>query len=122
MNESKLKLVRRQRRKARVRRKLFGTPERPRMTVFRSLRNISVQLIDDIAGQTLCSAGTQDKSLAGQVKQGGNRAAAMVIGELLAERARMKGIRKVAFDRSGYKFHGRIKALAESARQAGLAF
>lgn len=122
MNESKLKLVRRHRRKGRVRRKLFGTPERPRMTVFRSLRNISVQLIDDVGGQTLCSAGTLDKSLAGQIKYGGNCAAAAVVGELLAERARMKGIRKAAFDRAGYKFHGRVKALAESARRAGLDF
>jgi large subunit ribosomal protein L18 len=81
-----------------------------------------VQLIDDIAGRTLCAASSRDKSLAGQLKHGGNAAAAKVVGHLLGERARMQGIRKAAFDRNGYKYHGRVKALAEAARETGLAF
>lgn len=122
MTGSTLKLVRRERRKLRVRRKVLGTPDRPRLSVFRSLKNITAQLIDDVAGQTLCAASTLSKEVAGQVKKGGNKAAASAVGLILAERARMKGIRKVAFDRSGYRYHGRVKALAEAARKAGLEF
>ena len=122
VKESQIKGLRRERRKRRVRGKLFGTPERPRLSVFRSLKHISVQLIDDIIGRTLCAASSADKSLADKLKHGGNCAAAKVVGQLLAERARMHGIRKVAFDRNGYKYHGRIKALAEAARATGLAF
>jgi large subunit ribosomal protein L18 len=122
MTGSTLKLIRRERRKLRVRRKVLGTPDRPRLSVFRSLKNISAQLIDDVAGQTLCAASTLGKEMAGQVKKGGNKAAASAVGLILAERARMKGIRKIAFDRSGYRYHGRVKALAEAARKAGLEF
>jgi large subunit ribosomal protein L18 len=122
MKVTKLKLVRRERRKLRVRRSVFGTPERPRLTVFRSLKNISAQIIDDVAGRTLCSASSLNKAVAEQLKTGGNKAAATSIGQILAERARMQGIRKIAFDRSGYRYHGRIKALAEAARKAGLEF
>ena len=122
MKATVLKLVRRERRKLRVRRKVFGTPDRPRMSIFRSLKNISAQLIDDERGRTVCSASSLNKDVAEQVKKGGNKAAATVIGQILAERARMQGIRKVAFDRSGYRYHGRIKALAEAARKAGLEF
>ncbi len=122
MKASVLKLVRRERRKRRVRRRVMGTPERPRLSVFRSLKNISVQLIDDVAGRTLCAASTLNKEVAGQVKKSGNKEAAAAVGLILAERARMHGIRKVAFDRSGYRYHGRLKALAEAARKAGLEF
>jgi large subunit ribosomal protein L18 len=116
------KIVRRERRKLRVRRNVFGTPERPRLNVTRSHKNISAQIIDDIAGRTLCAASTLQKDVAEQVKYGGNCKAAAAIGQLLAERARMQGIRKIAFDRSGLMYHGRIKALAEAARKAGLEF
>lgn len=122
MNQQQKKAVRHERRKRRVRGSIFGTPERPRLSVHRSLKNISVQIIDDIAGKTLCSATTQAKDVVSSVKYGGNKAAAEHIGQLLAERARMQGIRKVAFDRNGLKYHGRIKALADAARKAGLEF
>jgi large subunit ribosomal protein L18 len=122
MKATVLKLVRRERRKLRVRRKVFGTPERPRLSIFRSLKNISAQLIDDERGRTVCSASSLSKAVADQLKKGGNKAAATVIGQILAERARMQGIRKVALDRSGYRYHGRVQALAEAARKAGLEF
>ncbi len=122
MNERKRKTARHLQRKRRVRGSIFGTPERPRLTVYRSLKNISVQIIDDIAGKTLCSATTLAEDVAAGVKYGGNKAAAEHVGRLLAERARMQGIRKVAFDRNGLRYHGRIKALADSARKAGLEF
>lgn len=122
MDPRELKLVRQGRRRRRVRRKVFGTPQRPRLSVFRSLKNISAQLIDDISGQTLCSAGTNTKSLAGASKNGGNCDAARVVGRLLGERARMQGIRQVAFDRNRYRYHGRVKSLADAARKTGLEF
>jgi large subunit ribosomal protein L18 len=122
MNAKELKRVRLERRRHRVRRRVFGTPQRPRLTVFRSLNNISAQLIDDVAGRTLCSASTNSKSLGEPLKSGGNCKAAEVVGRLLAERARMQGIREVAFDRNGRRYHGRIKALAEAARKTGLVF
>lgn len=122
MDPRELKLVRQGRRRRRVRRKVFGTPQRPRLSVFRSLKNISAQLIDDISGQTLCSAGTNTKSLAGASKNGGNCDAAQAVGRLLGERARMQGIRQVAFDRNRYRYHGRVKSLADAARKTGLEF
>jgi large subunit ribosomal protein L18 len=122
MKEQKRKKVRLTRRRRRVRRHVFGTSERPRLSVSRSHKNISVQLIDDIAGRTLCSAGTRSKAAAEVIRYGGNCEAAAKIGQLLAERAVMQGIRKVAFDRNGLRYHGRVKALAESARKAGLEF
>lgn len=122
MNARALKKTRLVRRKLRVRRRVFGTAERPRLSVSRSHRNISAQLIDDVSGRTLCYAGTQSKSLAGQIKNGGNCAAAEIVGRHLAEQARMHGIKKAAFDRNGRRFHGRVKALAESARKTGLEF
>ena len=121
MKEQKRKIARR-RRSLHVRHKVFGTPDRPRLCVYRSHRNIEAQLIDDMAGRTLCSAGTNTKSLAGEIKYGGNCPAAEKVGHVLAERARMKGIRKVAFDRNGMKFHGRVRALADAARKSGLDF
>ena len=103
----------------RIRRKLRGTAERPRLAVFRSVAHIYAQLIDDNAGATLASASTVDK---GGKTNGGNVAAAKAIGKLVAERAKEKGIKLVVFDRGGYQYHGRIKALADAARTAGLEF
>lgn len=103
----------------RIRRKLEGTPERPRLAVFRSVAHIYAQIIDDAAGKTLVSASSVDKG--GKIS-GGNVAAAKTIGKLVADRAKEKGIVKVVFDRGGYQYHGRVKALAEAAREAGLEF
>jgi len=103
----------------RIRRKLRGTAERPRLAVFRSVAHIYAQVIDDSAGATLVSASTVDK---GGKTNGGNVAAAKAIGKLVAERAKEKGIKSVVFDRGGYQYHGRIKALADAARTAGLEF
>jgi large subunit ribosomal protein L18 len=110
------------RRKRHVRKTVSGTTGRPRLTVFRSHQNIYAQIIDDSAGQTLVAASSQDKSMREQVPYGGNAKAAQSVGAALAERAIQKGIKKVVFDRNGYPFHGRIKALAEAARKAGLEF
>lgn len=122
MKIQKLKRVRQERRQARARARILGTPDRPRLAVSRSLKNISAQIIDDMTGKTLCSASTLNKSLREQLKYGGNRKAAEVVGQALAERARMHGIKKVAFDRGGRKYHGRIRALADAARKTGLEF
>jgi large subunit ribosomal protein L18 len=103
----------------RIRRKLRGTAERPRLAVFRSVAHIYAQVIDDNAGATLASASTVDK---GGKTNGGNVAAATAIGKLVADRAKEKGIQRVVFDRGGYQYHGRIKALADAARTAGLEF
>ena len=103
----------------RVRSKVSGTPERPRLNVFRSEKNIYAQIIDDVAGNTLVSASTVEKSFEGN---GSNCDAAKKIGSVLAERALQKGIEEVVFDRGGYIYHGRVKALAEGAREGGLKF
>ena len=103
----------------RIRHKVHGTAARPRLAVFRSLTNIYVQVIDDTQGNTLVSASTIEK---GKLSKGGDMAAAKTIGKLVAERAREKGIQKVVFDRGGYIYHGRVKALADAAREAGLEF
>ena len=103
----------------RIRRKLRGTAERPRLAVFRSLAHIYAQVVDDGQSKTLASASSVDK---GAKIKGGNLAAAKTIGTLVAERAREKGIKAVVFDRGGYLYHGRVKALAEAARAAGLEF
>jgi len=117
------KIVRRLRRKRHVRKSVSGTPERPRLTVFRSHSNIYAQIIDDIAGQTLVAASTLEKSVAESLaKGGGNKAAAAVVGKSLAEKAVTKGIKKVVFDRNGYPYHGRIRELADAARKGGLEF
>ncbi len=108
----------RQRIHARIRRKMQGTAERPRLNVYRSLNQIYTQLIDDQAGTTLVAA----SSVTAKLKTGGNVAAAREVGKLIAEKAREKGIKKVVFDRGGYLYHGRIKALADAAREAGLDF
>ena len=110
-----------ERRHLRLRRKLEGSPERPRLCVFRSLKHIYAQVIDDVSGRTLVAAGTQDEPL-GTLKSKGSCAAAAKVGELVASKAREAGIKAVCFDRGGCKYHGRIKALAEAARKAGLKF
>jgi len=110
------------RRKHVIRKRVAGSPDRPRLTVFRSLQNIYAQIIDDQRGETLCEASTRNKELQGAVKYGGNVAAAKVVGKTLAERALAKKIVAVCFDRNGYRYHGRIKALADAAREAGLKF
>ena len=103
----------------RVRAKISGTPERPRLCVYRSANNISVQVIDDVAGITLVSASTLEKGFEGN---GGNKEAAKKVGETIAKRAMDKGINEVVFDRGGYVYHGRVKELADGAREAGLKF
>ena len=112
----------RQRVHLRVRTRLAGTPERPRLCVYRSLNHIYAQVIDDRTGRTLAAASSLDKETRKQMKGGSNVAAAKIIGKAIAERARAAGIEQVAFDRGGYKYHGRIQALAEAAREAGLKF
>ncbi|MBO7669134.1 MAG: 50S ribosomal protein L18 [Oscillospiraceae bacterium] len=109
----------RMKRHSRVRSKISGTPERPRLSVFRSENNIYAQIIDDVAGSTLVSASTVEKGFEGN---GGNVEAAKKIGALVAERALKKGIEEVVFDRGGYIYHGRVQALADGAREAGLKF
>jgi large subunit ribosomal protein L18 len=108
----------RQRIHTRIRRRVKGTTERPRLAVFRSVKHIYAQLIDDTQGQTIAAAGSLEKSAG----NGGNVAGAKAIGKLVAERAQEKGIKSVVFDRGGYHYHGRVKALAEAAREAGLLF
>jgi len=110
------------RRHNRLRTKVVGTPERPRLNVFRSLNNIYAQVVDDRSRQTLVAASTIDKELKTKVKTGGNVESARLVGELIAKRAKDKGIQKVVFDRGGYQYHGRVKSLAEAAREAGLEF
>ncbi|MCY6354705.1 50S ribosomal protein L18 [Clostridium sp. ZS2-4] len=107
-------------RHSRVRNKISGTSERPRLAVYRSEKNIYAQIIDDVAGRTLVSTSTLDKDFAGKV--GSNKEAAKVVGELIAKKAVENGIEEVVFDRGGYVYHGRIKELAEGAREAGLRF
>jgi large subunit ribosomal protein L18 len=118
-NESALK---RARRKKSIRKKLSGTAARPRLTVFRSAQHIYAQVIDDVAGTTLVSASTVEPAFIEKGDFGGNIAAAKTIGTLLATRAKEAGVEAVVFDRNGYLFHGRVKALADSAREAGLRF
>lgn len=117
----KKKMTGRERRKIRVRKKVSGTAERPRMSVFRSLNHISVQIVDDAVGKTLACASTYEKSFSAS-GHSGNRAAAKKVGETIGERAKAKSIEKVVFDRNGYLYHGCIKELADAARQKGLKF
>ncbi len=106
----------------RVRKRVFGTADRPRLTVYRSLKNVYVQLVDDAAGRTMVATSTLDKALRSKVDYGGNKAAAEAVGARLAELAKEKGVTQVTFDRNGYRYHGRVKALADSARKGGLSF
>lgn len=122
MERLKLKAVRRTRRKARVRKGVFGTPERPRLTVSRTLKHVYAQLVDDTSGQTLVAVSSLSKAIRGEIGYGGNKAAAEKVGTALAAAAKEKGIQAVAFDRNGYRYHGRLKALADAARKGGLSF
>jgi large subunit ribosomal protein L18 len=119
MDQQKAKKVRQLRRRHHVRNRIVGTPERPRLSVFRSSKHIYAQLIDDLAGTTLAAVGTAAKAAEAY---GGNIKAATVVGRKIAEAAKAKGITKVAFDRGHYRYHGRVKALADAAREGGLQF
>ncbi|MCX7883964.1 MAG: 50S ribosomal protein L18 [Caloramator sp.] len=112
----------REKRHLRVRKKVYGTNERPRLNVFRSEKHIYAQIIDDDLGNTLVAASSLDKEIKKKIGAGSNKEAAKAVGELVARKALEKGIKKVVFDRSGYIYHGRVKELAEAARQAGLEF
>ena len=110
------------RKHVRVRKKISGTQECPRLSVYRSLSNIYAQIIDDIKGVTLVSASTLDEALKGKIEFGGNIEASAAVGKLIAEKALAKDIKQVVFDRGGYLYHGKVKALAEAAREGGLEF
>jgi large subunit ribosomal protein L18 len=106
----------------RMRKRVAGTAERPRLCVHRSSRHIRAQVVDDSTGRTLVSASSLDKDVRAAIRGGGNVAASKVVGKTIADRAKAKGIENVVFDRGGYQYHGRVEALAEAARQAGLKF
>ena len=106
----------------RTRRTLAGTSERPRLCVHRSAKHIRAQVVNDQTAQTICAASSLDKEVRKQIKGGGNISASKVVGKVIAERAKEKGVDKVVFDRGGYQYHGRVQALAEAAREAGLKF
>lgn len=119
---NKLKRAQRERRHARVRARVDGTQARPRLNVFRSLTNIYAQVIDDVAGKTIVSASTIDNDVQKQLDGKNKTDAAKLVGKVVAERAKEAGITQVVFDRGGYRYHGRVAALAEGAREAGLEF
>ena len=108
------------RRSFRVRKRLSGTPDRPRLMVQRSSKHVYCQLIDDTSGRTIASASTRDKDLRGSIKNGGNKDAAAVVGKALAEKASAAGVKAACFDRGPFKYHGRVAALAEAVREAGI--
>lgn len=122
MEKNKAKAVRLQRRKNHIRKTVFGSAQRPRLAVFRSDKHIYAQVINDFEGHTVVAAASTDKALRGDLANGGNIEAAKRIGKAIAERALAAGIQQVAFDRGGHKYHGRIKALADAAREGGLNF
>jgi large subunit ribosomal protein L18 len=122
VDKARTKTLARKARHRRIRKKVFGTPECPRLAVFRSLKHIYAQIINDVAGTTLASASSLSPSFRQELKGGGNQAAAKLVGKLIAEAAQAKGIKQVVFDRGGYSYHGRVKALAETARENGLVF
>lgn len=119
MDNAKNRVISRRRIKERIRSKVQGTSERPRLAVFRSLKHIYAQVIDDASGKTLASASSRDKDAG---TKGANQAAAKAVGALIAKKAKDKGIKRVVFDRGGYLYHGNIKALADAARENGLEF
>ena len=121
-NKQKIVEKKRLRRRFHVRNKIRGDAEQPRLSVFRSHQHLACQVIDDSAGRTLISASTRDKEIREQLKYGGNRDAAQAIGKLVAQRALAAGIKQVRFDRGNYKYHGRVAALADAAREGGLLF
>ena len=122
MDKAKAKRLARQRRHARVRRHVSGTSDRPRLCVFRSLKHIRAQVIDDTSGHTLVAASTLDSGVRSQIDGKDKSAQAAVVGEVIAQRALESGITRIVFDRGGYKYHGRVKSLADAARKAGLEF
>jgi large subunit ribosomal protein L18 len=119
MNKNQHKAKRRSRRRAVIRQRVSGTPDRPRISVYKSLNHFYAQVIDDLAGHTVAAASTKEEGSAGKT---GNAAAAAAVGSRLAEKAKAAGVKKVVFDRGGFKFHGRVKAFADAARKAGLEF
>ena len=122
MGKTNPKAVARERRKKRFAKKIRGTPERPRLCIYRSNKHIFAQIIDDHSASTLASASTVSKEFSATQKKTGNREAAKTVGEILAKKAREKNIVKVVFDRNGFLFHGRVQALADGAREGGLEF
>jgi large subunit ribosomal protein L18 len=122
MNRTTIKRVRRSRRKQGIRKEIFGMPERPRLSVFRSLNHVYAQVIDDLSGRTIASASSLDKEFKSSGLEGAKMSEATAVGKLVASRAKEKGVSKVVFDRNGYLFHGRVKAVAEGAREGGLQF
>lgn len=122
MNHEKTIYRQRMRRRFRVRKRLEGTAERPRLSVFRSHKHIYAQVINDDEGRTLVSASSLDKELRDAIGYGGNKQAAAALGKAIAERALAAGVKQVCFDRREYQYHGRVQALAEAAREAGLSF
>lgn len=120
MNKNKDKTIRRTRRRIGLRKRISGTPSRPRLAIFKSLNHIYAQVIDDLAGKTLASASTRDSGL--KLEKTGNSAAAKAVGTALAQKAKAAGVSEVAFDRGGFRYHGRVKALADGAREGGLKF
>ena len=122
MGRIEKKRAQQRKRQLRVRKKIFGTPARPRLCVYRSLKHIYAQVVDDEAGKVLATASSVSGDLRGQAKTGGNCKTAQAVGRKIAETAVAKGVAQVVFDRRGYKYHGRIKSLADAARLAGLKF
>lgn len=122
MGKRDVKVQKRERRKKSIRQVVVGSPDRPRLSVYRSSTNIYAQLIDDSTGTTIAAASTLDKELKSGLKNGGNVDAAKSVGELISKQAKDKKISKVTFDRNGYLYHGRVKALADAAREGGLEF
>ena len=122
MDRLTAKIKGRQSRKGRVRRKVVGTPDRPRLTVYRSLKHIYAQIIDDESGKTIASASTMGRELRDEITNKGNVDAAKVIGAAVAKKALAHDITQVVFDRNGFAYHGKVKALADAAREAGLKF
>lgn len=121
--DPKEKRLARLRRKKRIRKKVFGTPERPRLCIYRSLKHIYAQIIDDTKGVTLAAASTLDSEIREELKElKGKIAKAQIVGKMIAKKALEKGIKKVVFDRNGFLYHGRVKALADGAREGGLDF
>ena len=122
MKATQKKIFQRLRRKQRVRKRVSGTPQRPRLSVFRSHQNIYAQIIDDTAGRTLVTASSRESAVRERGAGGGDKSSAQIVGAALAEKAVQAGIRKVVFDRGGYSYHGRVKELADAARKGGLEF
>ena len=122
MSAQSAKLKKRERRKKAIRKTVCGDAERLRLSVYRSARHIYAQIIDDVSGKTVAAASTLSKELRGKLKSGGSVEAAKKVGKLLSKTAAKKKVTKIAFDRNGYKYHGRVKALSEAAREGGLEF